>query len=848
MFEQLPDHQTIEKIFRNNLKIETYTMDIDGLNSARVRDRITYDPYYQRNYVWSNEKASYFIESILLGTEIPPLIFYKRDGRFEVVDGRQRFQTVDRFIKGEFRLSRKGLKSLKSLAQKRYEDLPHTVKSTFMDTTLRVIEIEVVAVDDISEVHEDLVKKEIFRRYNSGITPLRKYEIQKAEYIEDEITVYFSNKLETDKETYKAIVGIFMSDRQQSRLEDPRLLPETMVLVRELLVFHEVPIKYYQTPNGKETARIIYENMSGNEDAEEIYSGFVQKLHILKSLRPNVSTENPSYNRHLYKVLYWSLAILEKEGRDSSEVTSPSVVSKLGDHLSRHSDIYDTELTEIFWTKIIDRYQVTADFFSEIFDLNLSEIYVENRRRVSIDQHRSSEPPTQLIQDFTDLRLNKPDAQTITVDNLNSRMQRGHFLVRPAYQRYESNSRGQASSIIESMLLGIKLPPIFVFRRNDGITEVIDGQQRILSVFGFMKLKFQDERGRMVSSDKDGFRLTNLRVLKEFNGKSFDNLDAQIKDKLWDFTLYQVIINEKVNPEFHAVDLFIRLNYKPYPINPNSFEMWNSFADRDSIQKIKSLAAAHSGWFYLRADNRRMDNEELITTLAYFSFYNKKATLKDVLEIYPDRGRIYLRVKSKPDLTKLLGSLSDKHQAKEAFSAAIKLVESSIRKVKSLLIDTNVEEDVSSWLKSELEKLFGVERRSKYLFYALWFVLLEVNLSMIHSRKTELKPQISQLMKFVRDTSEVDESEAITLFYKKVDCIWSQHSPSKRRLKLSQADIARRITSQGNKCPICDAEVFVGEDVEADHIKPISVGGSDTLDNIQIVHPSCNRQKRNESD
>jgi uncharacterized protein with ParB-like and HNH nuclease domain len=84
--------EVFEKIFKEHLKIETYSKSIDGLLGPRLRGKINYAPYYQRNYVWDINKATYFIESILLGTEIPPLIFFDNNTEIEIIDGRQRFE------------------------------------------------------------------------------------------------------------------------------------------------------------------------------------------------------------------------------------------------------------------------------------------------------------------------------------------------------------------------------------------------------------------------------------------------------------------------------------------------------------------------------------------------------------------------------------------------------------------------------------------------------------------------------------------------------------------------------------------------------------------------------------
>ena len=58
--------------------------------------------------------------------------------------------------------------------------------------------------------------------------------------------------------------------------------------------------------------------------------------------------------------------------------------------------------------------------------------------------------------------------------------------LRPNYQRNEVINRKKASGIIESAVLGIPLPPIYLFKDKEGKLEVIDGQQRLISFFGFL--------------------------------------------------------------------------------------------------------------------------------------------------------------------------------------------------------------------------------------------------------------------------------------------------------------------------------------------------------------------------
>lgn len=76
----------IIEIFRDNLKAENKLMSVQSLFlSGRFSKKVDYHPYFQRNYVWDEEKATYFIESILIGTEIPPIVLFQSKGKLEVI-------------------------------------------------------------------------------------------------------------------------------------------------------------------------------------------------------------------------------------------------------------------------------------------------------------------------------------------------------------------------------------------------------------------------------------------------------------------------------------------------------------------------------------------------------------------------------------------------------------------------------------------------------------------------------------------------------------------------------------------------------------------------------------------
>lgn len=93
---------------------------------------------YQRNFVWSDEDCSYFIESVLIGLPIPYMFFADtEDGRTEIVDGAQRMNALVTFVNGDLTL--RGLKILTAVNSKVYSELPIEVQRRFNNASFRVV-------------------------------------------------------------------------------------------------------------------------------------------------------------------------------------------------------------------------------------------------------------------------------------------------------------------------------------------------------------------------------------------------------------------------------------------------------------------------------------------------------------------------------------------------------------------------------------------------------------------------------------------------------------------------------------------------------------------------------------
>ncbi|MHC9387727.1 GmrSD restriction endonuclease domain-containing protein [Clostridioides difficile] len=840
--------EEIEEVFKNHLKIESKVMSIETLlGNVRMRRKIIYNPYYQRNYVWDSEKATYFIESILLGTEIPPLVFFKTDdGKIEVIDGRQRYETLDRFLEGNLSLSKQGLQILKSLHKYKYPDLDEKIQELYLDTKIRIIEFSIVNEPKLTDRQEDLIKKEIFRRYNSGITPLKNTDIYRATYHNDDITNLFKSNISKNENIYNYIIDTLFY--QNSKTNRKISVDAIMEKVRQILVINKVPVKYYsRSGNRKLVVEKLYEILMNEiEDIDDVYNKFISKIELLKDIKLLFETKQYECNRLVYEGILWMLYICENE-----KIQLP----KFNEQITFYEDLVEyihlgidkfNLIESHFYKRYEPRYEYLLGFIEEKYNVGLFNIYVlSNGTRIDSPEQEEYEIKDKL-DELKNIRIDKAEPSSTTIEDLNSQMLRKKFLIRPTYQRDEVINLTKASSIIESILLDIKLPPIFIYKRNDGVSEVVDGQQRLLTILGYIGSSFCNEQGDKIYSKKNNFRLKDLKILEELNGRKFNELDDKLQDRIFDFNLSIVRIDEDRNLNFNPIDLFIRLNNKPYPIRENTFEMWNSYIDKDIITSVKSRLSKNEDWFYFRKNNKRMVNEELYTILAYICYKNKYEHLEDkkIPDMYQKGERINFRIQDKKNITKILTYASEEINYKRKFLDSIKEVESFIKNLRLILVDKDITVDnTNSYLRKELNTIFGLRdnapRRSLQDFYALWYILNTLNYHMILKYREEIKEELAMIFMYMKNVPQ----DSFDDFNMRVDKFKEKYKVDNRSIKLTDEETMKLLEEQNNICPICKNKIFFTDITHNDHAISLAKGGSDSKENIQVVHERCNLEK-----
>lgn len=183
-------------------------------------------PDYQRKLIWSEEKKSKFIESVIIGLPIPFMFGTENnDGVIEIIDGSQRLRTITEFLNNKLELV--NIEKIGSINGYCFEELPVAQQRKFKNKALRMILL--------SEVDESICF-DIFERINTGAEELRPSEVRKGAFKGN----FYNLVLElADTEKFKNLTP--MSQKTANRGEREELLLRFFVYSDKYLDFkHDV--------------------------------------------------------------------------------------------------------------------------------------------------------------------------------------------------------------------------------------------------------------------------------------------------------------------------------------------------------------------------------------------------------------------------------------------------------------------------------------------------------------------------------------------------------------------------------------------------------------------------------
>ncbi|WP_226994285.1 DUF262 domain-containing protein [Myxococcus hansupus] len=143
-------------------------------------------------------------------------------------------------------------------------------------------------------------------------------------------------------------------------------------------------------------------------------------------------------------------------------------------------------------------------------------------------------------------------ASDLSLETIASMVEAGAIDVRPGYQRRERWPHQQQAALIESFLLNIPVPPVYLAEEDFGTYSVIDGKQRITTIHAFMRNKLT---------------LSPLNYFHELNGLKASELPPQLVNALRVRPYVRAVTLLKQSSPELKYEVFTRLNSGGEPLN-----------------------------------------------------------------------------------------------------------------------------------------------------------------------------------------------------------------------------------------------------------------------------------------
>ena len=223
----------------------------------------------------------------------------------------------------------------------------------------------------------------------------------------------------------------------------------------------------------------------------------------------------------------------------------------------------------------------------------------------------------------------KTDDYPMSFGELANLYKDGELRINPAYQRLFRWSNSQKSAFFESILIGIPIPPIFVFELANGHWELIDGLQRTSTVLEFFGL-LNTEDGNPVAYSV----LSSTQYLPSLEGAVWDEEAEKVNIGSHEIgsenriaikrSKIGIQILRKGSEEKSKFELFQRLNGNGTPLDPQEFrtcvmvmlneslyEQCAEYAKGDNFRRLINISA--------KQEEKQQDLDYLCRFLAHMS-------------------------------------------------------------------------------------------------------------------------------------------------------------------------------------------------------------------------------------
>lgn len=435
---------------------------------------------------------------------------------------------------------------------------------------------------------------------------------------------------------------------------------------------------------------------------------------------------------------------------------------------------------------------------------------------IELDNELDQEEPEEL----TGKRKIYTEQGDLEIESLLGKYQRGRLNIQPEYQRQFVWDKAKSSKLIESALLDIPLPVVYLSEEKDGKENVIDGQQRLTSFFSFINGKLPD------GSD---FKLSGLKVFTELNGKKYSELSEEIQDKIRYYKLRTIKFKKESDSDLQF-EIFARLNTGSVPLNDQ--ELRNCVYRGKFNVLLKELSEDYDFRYLLglTAADKRMKDRELVLRFASFHFntyLNYRAPIKNFLNHTMEKYQ---------DI-----SIADEQALRLAFKNTVQIIKT--------LLDKNAFKRFYRGDEKNRNGKWETQKFNVSLFDILMYSFAREDKNVVYRNLDRIREALIDLM-----TTDQDFIDAIELSTSSVKAV--THRFDKWRMTLQSIlgigqteprcftyNLKKELFEADDTCALCGNKIRNIDDSAVDHIEQYWTGGKTIPENARLTHRYCNNAR-----
>ncbi len=398
----------------------------------------------------------------------------------------------------------------------------------------------------------------------------------------------------------------------------------------------------------------------------------------------------------------------------------------------------------------------------------------------------------------------------------------GDLETTPYFQRGYVWDKTKASRLIESIIMGVPIPIIYTAEEQDGTQIVIDGQQRLKSIFGFIDGKFP-------KNEKD-FTLSGLKIKTDYNGYTFKELDKADKNVINTYNLSLITITKDSDKDIRF-EIFERLNTGSMKLNDQ--EIRNCIYRGSYNEFLKELADDSDFQYILHSPGLKERMRDIELVLRYFTFkrnthLNYKPSMKQFLnhEIVAFQNL----------------SDDDKKNMQKDFKKAVQSTKT--------VFGNHAFRSFRNGLSNDPNGNWEERKINKGLFDIVMFGFTRYEKNEIIPKADAIREELLWLMThddvFINSIGGSGTDAKIKTEQKFE--IWLQHlknllGTSTKESRSFSSSIKQSLFETDSSCKYCEQQILSIDDAEVDHIEHYWRGGKTIPSNARLLHRYCNRKR-----